>query len=107
MIDERWCPGGSREERSVPVVVDSPNERPWWRRIDGAPPGMMERRDRPLTRSGIIVIRIGFVSIAVFIILGVLNGHLGLALWGLLPILQLLLMPNAHRRQILGRQLDR
>jgi hypothetical protein len=23
MIDERWCAGGSREERSVPVVVDS------------------------------------------------------------------------------------
>jgi hypothetical protein len=54
-----------------------------------------------------MVIRIGFVSIVVFIILGVLNGHWGLALWGLLPIFQLLLMPNAHRRQILGRQLDR
>jgi nitrate reductase NapE component len=49
------------------------------------------------------------VSLVIFPVIAVTltaMGHWGYLVWAFFPIFQLLLTPNDHRRQILGRPVD-
>jgi hypothetical protein len=85
-------------------VVETSKERPWWRRVDGAPPGMVERWDRPLSRWSVTIARLSLVAFPAYAVFEVLDGHWGLAVFGFFPFFQLVLMSKARRRQILTRR---
>lgn len=84
------------------------DERPWWRRLDGAPRFIVERRARRLTRREVVVERL---AVPFFAILGVaawVFGHMWWpALWALWPLFRFAMLPVHQQRQILGRERDR
>ena len=88
-------------------MVETPKERPWWRRVDGAPPGLFELADRPLSRWSIMLARLSLVAFPAYAVFVARDGHWGLSVFGFFPFFQLLLMSKARRGQILTRGVKR
>lgn len=81
-------------------------ERPWWLTLWGAPPGWKLAASRPLSRRGVLWLRLIWFAWLTFFLLAIVVAfvrHLWvLPLLLLPPLLQLFLMTPEHRRQVLG-----
>lgn len=80
-------------------------ERPWWLRLDGAPPGWVDRlwpAARPLTKRRVLFLRIWFLGVAVALVVAII-----LRAWFLVgplsvQFIQVLLWPKEAREQVVS-----
>jgi small-conductance mechanosensitive channel len=87
-------------------------EKPWWLRLDGAPPWLERNRDRqpaPLRASEIWILRVVAVGAVVVLLWSSAAGHLNLGLALLLSIATSVAiaaagMTPSQRRQVVGRK---
>jgi fatty acid desaturase len=92
------------------------SDKPWWRRIDGVPPGFehlferrFERRAQPWTSRTIWFMRVGlvvFLAMAIWWTVAAASGarDAGLAIYcWVFPTFQSLFWTPTQRRQLIGR----
>ena len=79
-------------------------ERPWWRRLDGLPPGIERRRSQPLSSAMVQASRIAILAVVVLVVVSAAIDYWREALQLVTTMaLVWVVQPKQHRRQILGR----
>jgi hypothetical protein len=75
----------------------------WWRRVDGVPGWFVERQRREFSKAEVAIWRLGSLAVVIVAWVAALTGVRGLLVFVFTPVLSLLSMAPAQRRQMLER----